>query len=750
MTGLVEAATDKLLEALQSGQSGTGDAGAFYGVGRAVGAVVAVVVLEIALTKGAGALAAGFAKLATAATKMPSIVKGVEAMMGFVMRVVNLTLAKLDDFIALVGRLPMPGARTMADAFKRLRGTLVRWSEDLQEAVRKKKRGGKGDDEDDSDERKIAKKAADKAFDELAKDGVAHLFGYDDLEDLIRETGDPKVSGTKIDYALDAKAPGGWAVQAKAGGKKGKTAVSKRRGWIAEPSREVPGSTTMYGVKSAASDNEEELEDLHDDFEAEWQRLCEAVEGDEHVDLAKKGEAFVAAVDKDLMYPELDIASKLGTPDYDGDKASIEHRLVVAPNTTASSETYTSVSPTLKARLDAVGRGDHPKLKGRFTTSDWMNAFAVSMRTAQQNVADGVDLRRLHRATPTELLYNPIFAKEVPPLIEERLHAEGRTSPLLTEGPFGPSEVAAFCKADNVLKQLEANWRAGAPEALANMASRGVLEETADGKYTFDNDFPLPLPGMHTVQELSGVTLPDGKKRESHHVPAKALANAWSIELRSIVDQLPKQDDEAEFEEVWKPYAEAVLARADAFDKAHDSTDGKTLTALLIHPDTHRGTPDAVHTANSKDTSEAIILEVEGHALLMRKKANDLVLANPQEEHWRDFIDACYEMARNGELEEGVDPEMAEQELAILKEAFGEAEEDVQEATEKSTENLESTMKKAVATAFVLDRGRLAVALRRSSKDGDNTHHSDVLDNLEATHESSEWSRSLSAPIQPE
>ncbi len=282
------------------------------------------------------------------------------------------------------------------------------------------------------------------------------------------------------------------------------------------------------------------------------------------------------------------------------------------------------------------------------------------------------------------------------------------------------------------------------------MACRGILEETDDGKYTFDNDFPLPKPGMHTVQEHAGLTLPDGKKRESHHVPAKALANAWSVELRSIVDQLPKKDSEAEFEDVWKPYAEAVIARADAFDKAHASTDGKTLTAVLIHPDTHRGTPDAVHTANSKDTSEAIILEVEGNALAMRKKAGDLVLANPQEAHWRDFIDACYQLVRDGELEEGVDPKMAEEEIAILEEAFGEDEDEVEDATRESTKNLTATMEAAMTTAFTLDRGRLAVALGRSSKDGDNSQHSEVLDELKNKHESSAWSKDLSGPIQPE
>ena len=348
------------------------------------------------------------------------------------------------------------------------------------------------------------------------------------------------------------------------------------------------------------------------------------------------------------------------------------------------------------------------------------------------------------------MLYNPIFGPEVPPLIEERLHAEGRTSPVLTKGPFGPSEVATFCEQDGHLRELTADWRAGAPKALENMASRGILEKTDDGKYTFDNAFPLPKPGMHTVQEHAGLTLPDGKKRESHHVPAKALANAWSLELRSIVDQLPKKESEAEFEHVWKPYADAVLARADAFDKAHESTDGKTLTAILIHPDTHRGTPDAVHTANSKDTSEAIILEVEDHALLMRKKADDIVLANPQEEHWRDFIDACYEMVRRNELEEGVDPKMAEEEIAILEKAFGEDEEEVERATEQSNKNLQATMEEAMANAFTLDRGRLAVALRRSSKDGDNSQHSEVLDELKATHDRSAWSKDLSGTIQPE
>jgi len=138
-----------------------------------VGAVVAVVVLEIALTKGAGALAAGFAKLATAATKLPAALKGmkaIEKMMGMVMPVVRSTLDKLDDFISLVGRLPIPGARAMADAFKRLKGMLVRWSEDLTEAVRKKRKGkGEGGEEDETDERKTAKKAANKTYKKVKK-----------------------------------------------------------------------------------------------------------------------------------------------------------------------------------------------------------------------------------------------------------------------------------------------------------------------------------------------------------------------------------------------------------------------------------------------------------------------------------------------------------------------------------------------------------------------------------------------------
>jgi hypothetical protein len=308
--------------------------------------------------------------------------------------------------------------------------------------------------------------------------------------------------------------------------------------------------------------------------------------------------------------------------------------------------------------------------------------------------------------------------------------------------------VVAFCRADTQLADLKGDWAKGAGDALALLLKRGQVAKNGSGRYTFDNAFPDPKPGLHTVKEDTGVVLPDGKKRESHHVPAKALANAWSVELRSIVDELPKSDSEAEYEDVWKPYATAVLARADAFDEAHDSTDGKTLTAILIHPETHRGTPDAVHTANSKDTSEAIIVEVENHALCMRKKASDLVLANPQEEHWRDFIDACYDLVRQGQLEEGVDPTMAEQELAILKKSFGKDEDLVEKEAQKSAKNLESTMKEAMSSAFVLDRGRLAVALRRSSKDGDNTKHNGVLQkDLQDTHDGSHWSKALVSRI---
>jgi hypothetical protein len=288
---------------------------------------VAVVLLELALTKGAGALAAGFTKLAKAATKMPAISKGIATMMGFVMKLVRQTLDRLDDFISLVGRLPIPGARIMADAFKRLRATLVRWSEDLQEAVRKKKKGK--DDDEDKDDRSKSRKVADKVFEKAAPDPGSSLLTEKALLAKLRTPQTLHRAATKaklehrsgsIDWRLDVTSSHGKA--------------SSDAGWVGYSEKMAP----FFGEKSAAKPNQDAANEVFDDLEKAWQAIFDDMDHDDEkralAELADAMRREDLEHEEQLAYTnmelELEAADKIS---WRGEDAEIDVDLAISPNT---------------------------------------------------------------------------------------------------------------------------------------------------------------------------------------------------------------------------------------------------------------------------------------------------------------------------------------------------------------------------------------------------------------------------------
>ena len=277
---------------------------------------------------------------------------------------------------------------------------------------------------------------------------------------------------------------------------------------------------------------------------------------------------------------------------------------------------------------------------------------------------------------------------------------------------------------------MEAKWDDGAQAALNLLGSQGHIVEV-DGGYSFDQGYPLPTPGLHTVKETH--TIPDGQ-RESHHVPAKGLANAWKTELNAIVDSLG--DEGSEFWDQIGAYKAAVKARADKFENAHKNSNSTMLTALLIHEDTHQGLPDSVHSANSKDTTEEILDRMEGSGLVIYNSGGEVLSSNPQMDQWREYIAACHDqLEKPGGVRAGVDPLVAQQKIDEIEEALEEDEIEVRRVVEASRKSLGATMTASINAAYDQDQAKVAQALSRSGKDGDNSKHSATMSSLKTVHD---------------
>ena len=169
---------------------------------------------------------------------------------------------------------------------------------------------------------------------------------------------------------------------------------------------------------------------------------------------------------------------------------------------------------------------------------------------------------------------------------------------------------------------------------------------------------------------------------------------------------------------------------------------------MLIHQDTHRGQPDSVHAVNTRDSTKEIIAELEADAIVIWTQGEQVLASNPQLEHWRDYIAACYARVKAGQLEEGVGPRLAEQEIAAMQEAFLEDEVAVLTKVAESYGILSRSLSRSIEGAFALDSARLSQALSRSNKDGDPAKHAGQLQELRRMYEhDSEWKKRLGSPL---
>jgi hypothetical protein len=719
--------------------------------------------------KGAKMLADAFPWLARILTELGKVSDAVDGALDKVLGPLrNLTGLAGDAFDAVLDGLkaiPLPFVRPIVAGIDRAKERMLHWLgvllAKLTKKVSKKKKkpeadkpegdpkkapdeDGKkkrDDDEDDTDEARIARKAASRAFDAVYGVAKKDLLTKAEVDGKLRAEPD-RIEGTKVSVALKVETTGtpSWTVEGTAGtGTAKRTRAARSTGWVAEPAKGM-GGERMYGGLSAEADNLKKGEGLVDDYEKAWQSLFDTLDGDEADELESKSRDLAAAVDRDLEYADLEIYTSFSNEREANDQSLIDVDITIAPNATEVPKDSLVVRGMLDRRLKAIG-GTNKKyepLRQRFTNADWARVFDRDERTARDNTSRAVSAGRLYKTLEGDFLYIPVPDSEVPELVAQRVHRAGRDAPAF-EGPdFGEDEVVAFCRADTQLADLKGDWAKGAGDALALLLKRGQVARTDDGRFTFDRGFPSPIVGFHTVRERNAP--PDGTTRESHHVPARCLAKAWGEEIARVAKAVESVDTYQA--DVTEDYVLDMKTRSALFMKEHNASSSK-LTAILIHRDTHKGQPDSVHAAKDKSTSAEIVEAAEEDALLLRRKADGLVLGQLETKHWRTFIDTCYELAETGELEEGVDKEFALQEIAKIEAEYEENSELLDEALDRSLERTNVTISDSVNRAYKADKAKLAAALKAGKRDGDEAKHAGVLDELDKVHGKSAWMTTL-------
>lgn len=177
-----------------------------------------------------------------------------------------------------------------------------------------------------------------------------------------------------------------------------------------------------------------------------------------------------------------------------------------------------------------------------------------------------------------------------------------------------------------------------------------LLREYGDvtGVHALAEPIPVyqpPILGAHTVAE-PGPAPPDGTTRESHHVPANELAQT----LRRTFS-----------EEAGRLTGEGERGARDALQSHVPDTlsaDGAGLSAILVHPQTHRLGAAAVHAsalrplidreltriraaaeARREQSLDAANAAVEGAAAdLTIRIGSGAIAVNPRSGHWQRFI----------------------------------------------------------------------------------------------------------------
>ncbi|HMV67203.1 MAG TPA: hypothetical protein PKA64_10160, partial [Myxococcota bacterium] len=242
--------------------------------------------------------------------------------------------------------------------------------------------------------------------------------------------------------------------------------------------------------------------------------------------------------------------------------------------------------------------------------------------------------------------------------------------------------------------------------------------------------FPGPAVGTHSAMQsrASSETPPDGKARESHHVPAYTMLRAAKEEVDQLRSHLVNRNP-------WKnnPTAQAFAADLQARSTLINGRlpgRGLQLSAILIHQETHRTGANAVHSVDMdqliEDEDDAI--EEVSENTLLPQTSTGAFSSNPRLGAWRNFFARQDAWAENGgAMPPGFTPT---QTAASAIEAGGHSastNRQIQAAVGRMRTRASNVLHNALIDAYALGKGSVASALSSSTKDGTQAERSSAL-----------------------
>lgn len=254
--------------------------------------------------------------------------------------------------------------------------------------------------------------------------------------------------------------------------------------------------------------------------------------------------------------------------------------------------------------------------------------------------------------------------------------------------------------------------------------------------------YPAPIAGIHTVSETA--TPGDEYSRESHHVPANQLANVLHEDVGNAASALERLEGG-----VGDPAARKLREREHVIGEFTPARGEGKMSAILIHRDTHRTGPAAVHSRNIRSEIERRIREEEMEAneertrvltalgrQLERDGHEDLsegLSTNPRTGAWRRFLaDVAVRLEVPGATA-GSNVNWG----SVIAAARADLEsEDTEQAEELETATVGSVnrmLSAAYQDAWSQGRAAVASALASSEKDGTPADHGAALTALEST-----------------
>jgi hypothetical protein len=259
-------------------------------------------------------------------------------------------------------------------------------------------------------------------------------------------------------------------------------------------------------------------------------------------------------------------------------------------------------------------------------------------------------------------------------------------------------------------------------QALRNMQQVSQLLADLGASY------PVPAVGTHAAltAQASGEQPPDGRTRHSHHVPADALGEVMHDELTQAVQRFESRYPDN------RAVANVVARLREAAAAMHALLDnhGEGLSAILLHPDTHKHADVNIHGRNIAPLLEA---ELQRHEqaygvrrLRIMNTTGQQLLVNPRKSNWRQFLRECETVVadrsrQTGALSGARSGSGLQQMISETRDQLEQLDqEELQELTQEVLLSAKSTLRQTFVEAYASGEAAVRAALGASRLDGAN------------------------------